>query len=249
MKIDVFEWRAPRANPWLCFANAPGAPPPPPAAPPGVPAPPAATPPAEPPAPPPAAGGEVIQLTSAQLKERLDREFATRMRALGVDPEQAKKDAEEVARLRKEADDRKKAEMTELDRLKAEKAEVEAKMAAAERAAAAATEQAAITRLCAEHGVKDVTYAEFRLRSIPEAERAGKLGEWLEDPLEQARFGTSTPTPPAAQPAQTTTTTPSTGAPAPASSATPGAATAPSKPVDEMTTDEYAAYRRSKHGF
>jgi hypothetical protein len=244
-KSNVFEWSALVAqlerHPWVCFAE--GDPPSAPA--------PAATPPAPAAAPAPTEPAP-ITLTSEQLKERMDRHTAAQLTKLGIDPEQAKKDRDELAKLKAAEEERKKAEMTELDRLKAEKAEADAKAEAAERAVAAAQDQAAIIRLCAENGVKDVAYAEYRLKTIPEAERAGKLAEWLKDDVEKARFAVGGAAP-AKPPAQTTTTTPA-GAPppAPAPGAAPGAPGGgggpPAKPVDDMTDAEYRAHKQSAHG-
>jgi hypothetical protein len=177
----------------------------------------------------------------------MDRAKAAHLAELGLDPDQAKRDREELAEMKAAEEERKKAAMTELDRLKAEKAEAELKIAAAERAAALSAETAAITALCAQSGVRDVDYARYRLKDIPEAERATKLAEWLTDDTERARFNVGSHGPPA--PAQTTTTTPASGAPAPAHGPpTPMAGQGGVKSVDDMTRDEYQAYKQSKHG-
>ena len=239
MKDDVFNWPALEQmleqHPWICYAE--GDPvPPAPAAPPAPPAPPEA------PAP--------ITMTSEQLKERMDRGIAAHMKSLGIDPDQAKKDRDELATMRAAEDERKKAQMSEIDRLKAEKAESDVKVAAAERAAAASADQAAITRLCAESGVRDVAYATYRLADVPEGERAEKLAGWLKDPTEKARFNVGATAAPPKEPAQTTTSTQDGGAPtAPAAGGPPaGAPGGPTKSVDDMTTEEYRVYKQSKHG-
>lgn len=206
---------------------------------------PPATPPASPAAPPspPEPPAETITLTSEQLKERLERTKKQALAEAGFDPTEYERNRQELATLKKEAEDRKKAEMSAIERAELESKEAVSKMVAAEAEAKAAKDEARVTRICASLGIKDVGYAQYRIAHL---EADTDIHEWLkeklEDPTEQARFGIADVAP--VQPKTTTTTDPTKGPPSPP---TPGGG-GPEKPVDEMTREEYQRYKRDKHG-
>lgn len=75
----------------------------------------------------------------------------------------------EREQLRKAEEERKAAEMTEVEKLKAENDKARARLTEIENEAKAARTDAEITRLCAERGIRDIEYAKFKLR----ASRAG----------------------------------------------------------------------------
>lgn len=240
---------------------APGAAPPaaPPAGTPPAGAPPAGAPPAgAPPAgAPPAGGGDPFATfhTKEAFDERLDRATRAKMRELGVDPEQAKKDSAELAAMKEAEEKRRAAEMSDL-----EKAQAEAEKAKVEKAAAEAEKKKAerayeIARLGAAHQVPDLEYLAFRIRSLPEGEdRDEWLTKLLEDPTERVRFGvTPAGDPPAgAKPGEkktTTTTTPKGGGGAPPPGGTGGGAPGEGeKTAMKMTKREFEAHKRQKYG-
>jgi len=173
------------------------------------------------------AAGEQIQLTPEALKARLDREREKSLEAfvksLGFDTLDAahawKAEADKAA---KAAEDRKRAEMAELDRYKADLAEAQqaaaaadAKAKAAEAAAANAATQSRRLELLASKGVSNLRYGLFCLEqaraSDPEADEGKVLDELLAKASEKAALGVAQPTP-VAQPAQTA---PSQSGPAP----------------------------------
>lgn len=215
-------------------------------APPTPPAPPA--PPANPPADPPPAA-PITFPTQEAFNQRLEQAARSRLRELGLpeDPAKVKEALAEAERLRKEESERKKAQLTESDRLKAEAAEAQAKAAAAEAQAAAARSELELTRLCAGLGIKDIAYAQFRLASQKPENPEAWLKEQLASPVERTRFGLDAPAAPGGTPgtppASTTTTQP--GAPPPA----PGGPGQPAqKDAMQMTPKEYAEYKRQRYG-
>lgn len=229
LKFDALKMRAPEHG---LFAEGDETPP----AGGGDPAPP--TPPAaDLPAP---AEQETISLPKDAFQQRIEQAKRAGLKEAGIDPEQVKKDREELAKLKADAEERKKAEMTEKERLETEKAEAVAKAEEATKRAEAATHRAHVVEECAKHGVRDVDYALFRIAKREEGQSISEfLTEILKDDTEKTRFGVSAPgTPPKA----TTTGTPETAPPKPKDGGTPD------KPVEQMTKAEFAAYKRSKHG-
>lgn len=229
----------------------PAAPPPAGAAPP--PPPPAAAPPAG--APPEGGAAFATFHTKEAFEERLDRATRAKLRELGVDPEQAKKDAAELAAMKVAEEKRRTEEMSELEKakadtekLKVEKAEAEAEKQKAERAYE-------IARLGAAHQVSDLEYLAFRVRKVPDdQDRDEWLTKLLEEPAERARFGVPTAGDPPAdgakpKPKATTTSTPKGGAGPPAPGGT-GAAPGEGgeKTAMKMTKAEFADYKRAKYG-
>lgn len=214
------------------------------------PTPPAAAPPANPPANPPPADDEV-RLSKDQLNERLARAQRSAIKKFGVESE------EELAARLKELDDlkkaeeeRKKAAMTEADRIKAEAEEAKAAAARAQAEAAAARAELETERLARSNGVTQVDYMRFKLDShiakLGEEERKtfdrdAYVKQLLQDARERVALGLDAPA--AAAPTQTVSQPASTGPKPPANTPNPpGAGTpAPQKSAMDMSSEEWAA--------
>jgi hypothetical protein len=213
--------------------------------------PPANQPPATPPNTPPPAGTppapEPITFPNAEaFNQRVAQAARAQLRELGVDPDKAKDQLAELERLKAEAAERKKAELSASERAAQEAQEAKARAETAEAAAAAAREELEITRLAAEHGIRDVGYVTYRLGLAKPEDRKAWLAEELKKPTERVRFGLEgTPAAPAAPPANSTTTTPNAVTP-PADQSQNGRP-AP-KDTMSMTPAEYAEYKRQRYG-
>ena len=220
----------------------------------GAVAPPAVAPPVAPAAVPPVdAPGSAFATfhTKEAFEERLDRATRAKLRELGVDPEQAKKDSAELAAMKKADEERRTAEMNELEKVQAEaeKLKTAAESATAEKEKA---ERAyAIARLGAAHQVPDLEYLAFRVRKCPDDEdRDEWLTKLLEDPTERVRFGVTAvdgAKPPEKKKADTTST-PKDGGGAPAPGGSGGAPGEGEKTAMKMTAAEFSDYKRQKYG-
>ncbi len=236
--------------------NTPPAGAPPAGAPPAAPPPAgAAPPPAQPPAGAPPAGGEPFATfhTKEAFDERLDRSTRAKLRELGVDPEKAKKDAEELAAMKKADEERRAAEMSELEKVQAESEKLKTETATAKAEKEKAERAYEIARLGAAHQVPDLEYLAFRVRKCPDdQDRDEWLTKLLEDPVERARFGVPAAAgdPPAdgKKPKATTTSTPAAGPGAPAPGGAGGAPGEGEKAAMKMTASEFADYKRKKYG-
>lgn len=217
-----------------------------------------APPPADPPPadPPPSSGGQPFATfhTKEAFDDRLDRATRARLREMGVDPAQAKKDREELERLKKDQEERRAAEMSELEKAQDAAKKAGEEKAAAEALAARAREEAEIAKLAAAHRVPDLEYLEFRMRKCPEGEdRDEWLTKLLEDPKERVRFGVEEPssgstddTPPGQKKATTSATDPKgNNAPPPKTGGSPEGT---EKTAMKMTKAEFEAYKRQKYG-
>ncbi len=238
-------------------AGAPPAGAPPAAPPPAGAAPPAPAPAGAPPAGAPPEGGSPFATFHSKeaFEERLDRATRAKLRELGVDPEQAKKDAAELAAMKEAEEKRRTEEMSELEKAKAdaEKLKTEATTAKVEKEKAERAYE--IARLGAAHSVPDLEYLAFRVRKVGDDEdRDEWLTKLLEDPVERARFGVpAAGVVPAdgAKPGEkkaTTTSTPKDGGGAPAPGGGGGAPGEGEKTAMKMTASEFSAHKRQKYG-
>jgi len=203
---------------------------------------------AQPPSQPPA---ESIQLTPESLKVRLEREREKGglelVKSLGFESFDAlkawKTDADKTA---KAADERKRAEMAEIDRYKADlaaaqqaAAAADAKAKAAEAAAANAATQSRRLELLASKGVSNLRYGLFCLEqaraSNPEVDEGKALDELIAKASEKAALGVAAP-PPVAQLAQT--------APTPVGPAPNPAGARPAFDASTATPEQWLARKR-----
>ena len=175
---------------------------------------------------PQANGDERLEFTKDAFNKRLEQAQRSAemkaLKALGFDTLEAatafKAAAEKTA---KDVDEKRKAEMDELTRLKTEIAErdkaIEVERVKAKEAkdrADVAESEARLSRLFAERSIKGTgaDYAEFRLgRAALAAKTAGEvfveadfLDTLVKDPVEATRLGITAPTAPVATPASTT---------------------------------------------
>ena len=120
--------------------------------------------------------------TKEQFEERLSRKArAKAAELLGVSPEEAKKALEAYKELQTKEEERRKQEMSELERMQAEKVELESRLKAEQERAEQAAFDLVITRACAERGIKDTDYAKHLI-----LRKANTLGD--EDELDEGAF-------------------------------------------------------------
>lgn len=225
-KFDVFMMLAP-ALAGLCSAEGEGDDPP-------------ADPPKDPPPKDPP-NEEQVTLSKSAFERRIEQAKRAGLRDAGIDPEQVKKDREQLAALQKKEEERAKAAMTEQERLKVEKEEADKRAKESEARATAAEQRAELVALCAKHGIRDVDYAMFRLSKRDEGVSADEfITEALKDDTERSRFGVAaegTPPPPKKP------TSGGKNEPPPKPGDKP-----PEKPVSQMSPQEFAEYKRRTHG-
>lgn len=168
---------------------------------------------------------EMVTLTTKQLNERMERAVRSFIkRELGAESADEIKAARgKLADLERAEEERRKAAMTEQERLQAELAEARR---AADQAAAAA-EQARVdlhlTKLFARHGVRNPDYATWRimdrLNQLPDSEELDEeafLKELLADQRERVALGVDAAEPePRRVEVPPTTTAPAGAAPKP----------------------------------
>jgi len=230
-----------------------------PAATPAAPAPaaaPAAAAPAAAPAADPTTGQPFATFhTKDAFDDRVDRAARAKMRELGVDPEQAKKDAEELAAMKAAEEKRRAAEMSELERAQAEAEKLKAAAAEAEARAVIAGKEAETAKLAAAHRVADLKYLAFRLADCPDdADRDEWLGKLLEDPKERVRFGLEAAAPASDETTDTTAKATTSATPrggpagAPQPPKTGGTPEGSKKGAMGMTAAEFAAHKRATYG-
>lgn len=216
-----------------------------------------------PPTPPPAAAPQVPVVSTGAaadpdwLHERLERAKKSALKeALGIgDAKEVKDRLARLGELEKQAEEAKKAQMSEVERLKAEAAELlKARDAAVERADMV-EHQARIYQLLANQGVKNLDYGFWAINAQWQKQAEGEelderafLDTLLKDPTQRAACGivdAAPATPPAVKGAPATTT-PAIGAP-PQPPAPNGAPQVPGKTAMEWSPDELATYK-SRHG-
>lgn len=218
-------------------ATPPAAPPVPPTPPPAAGGTPPATPPADPPAEP------------SWLKERLEREAKTArekmLKELGyTDADAAKKAAEEHATLKKQADDARKAQLSETEREKERATKAEADLVTERAKFAALEQQSQLNSACAQLGVKNTGYAQFLFTQAraadPTADAAAVLTKALADEGNRSALGAgvvptvTVPTGDTAPPA-----------PTPPGSPPPGGTGPQAFDAAKASTQDWAAYKAS----
>jgi len=165
-----------------------------------------------PPPAPPAAPFAVFE-TSDALNKRLAQATRSELRKeFGTDDLAViKARMARADELEKQEEERKKAAMTEADRLRAEKLEAEQKATRAEAERDQERLQRHIAGECAAKGIKAVDYASFLIEKATDALPAGQqldvakfLDDQLADESKKAAFGISVPAPvPVPDPANT----------------------------------------------
>lgn len=199
--------------------------------------------------PAPAAEPFAVFPDAESFQKRVERETKKRLKDLGIDDvEQAKARLDAAAAAEKAAEEAKRAQMTEIERLRADQAKAQADAKEAMTRAEEAEMRAHLHRVFAEEGIRNFDYGFFavtrKLATIPEDETLDErayLRELAKDPTQAAALGIAPPPAQAAPSAQRpATSTPVAGsAPLP-----PGAgAPAPAKTAFDMSPAEWAAYK------
>lgn len=193
-------------------------------------------------------GAESLTFDPKSFQARLDRHARSVLSGIGFEsPEAAKAAREKLAALEKAEEERKLAEMTEIDRLKAQLSAKEAAEAAAKAALEAEKFTARLERSCFAKGAKNTGYARFLVEQARSAAGGAEvdvdaiLDAALKDDASKAALGIATPAPVVTTPATTTPTAPGSAAPVPPA---PGSGNGV-KSVKDMNPDEYAVWKRS----
>lgn len=183
-----------------------------------------------PPAPvaaPPAAepAEDTVTLTTKQLNERMERAVRSFLkRELGAESADEIKAARgKLADLERAEEERRKAAMSEQEKLQAELAEARKAAEAASAAAEQARVDLHLTKLFARHGVRNPDYATWRimdkLNQLPDSEELDEeayLRELIADQRERVALGVDAPEPePRKVEVPPTTTASTAGAPKP----------------------------------
>lgn len=187
------------------------------------------------------------------FQKRIEREARKRLKDLGIDdPEQAKVRLDAAAALEKQAEEARRAQMSEVERLRTDLAEKERAATGAMSRAEEAEMKAHLYRVFAEKGIRNFDYGFFaitnKLASMPDEETLDErafLDELAKDPSQAVALGIAAPAPaaPPTRPAPVTST-PSGGFPPTAPQ--PGAP-APAKTAFDMTPAEWTAFK-SRNG-
>lgn len=205
------------------------------------------------PAPPtPPTPGEPFAVfpDAESFQKRIEREARKRLKDLGIDdPEQAKVRLDAAAALEKQAEEAKRAQMSEVERLRGDLAEKERAASGAMSRAEEAEMRAHLYRVFAEKGVRNFDYGYFaierKLASMPDDETLDErafLDELAKDPSQAVALGIAAP-PAAPAPARLApvTSTPSSGG-FPPTAPQPGAP-GPTKTAFDMTPAEWSQYK------
>lgn len=176
---------------------------------------------------PPAAepAEDTVTLTTKQLNERMDRAVRSFLkRELGAESADEIKAARgKLADLERAEEERRKAAMSEQEKLQAELAEARKAAEAASAAAEQARVDLHLTKLFARHGVRNPDYATWRimdkLNQLPDSEELDEeayLRELIADQRERVALGVDAPAPePRKVEVPPTTTSSTAGAPKP----------------------------------
>lgn len=202
--------------------------------------------PAAPPATPPAAPAAPFATfpDSASFDARVDREARKRMKErFGMTDEELEKKLAIAAKLEKEAEERRQAELTEQQRLQEEAAAAKAAQEAAIDAKEEAELKAHLFETFAKKRIANFDYAMFKVTSklatLEEGEELDEdayLAELLENPTERlALMGEPSKAPAKKEGATTTGTDPKDDPPAPP----PGGGPPTKKSATDMTPDEF----------
>ncbi len=156
------------------------------------PADPAATPPASPPAadPPPAdppSGDKIEFKDSKALGERMDRNYRSKLKGIGVeDPDKLKDDLKELEDLRKAREEQRLSDLSEQERLKEEQRVEKERADNAEKALKEMRADNQVRDLCSELNISNISYARFKLAEAAKShtgEEAFDPKKALEDAL------------------------------------------------------------------
>lgn len=201
-----------------------------------------AAPQAAPPAASPEPAEDTVTLTTKQLNDRMERAVRSFLkRELGAESADEIKAARgKLADLERAEEERRKAAMSEQEKLQAELAEARKAAEAASAAAEQARVDLHLTKLFARHGVRNPDYATWRimdkLNQLPDSEELDEeayLRELLSDQRERIALGVEAlaEAPPAPRKVEVPPTTTASTAGAPKPPAT-NAATAPRSAYD-----------------
>jgi hypothetical protein len=193
---------------------------------------------------------DTVTLTTKQLNERMERAVRSFLkRELGAESADEIKAARgKLADLERAEEERRKAAMSEQEKLQAELAEARKAADAASAAAEQARVDLHLTRLFARHGVKNPDYATWRimdkLNQLPESEELDEeayLRELLSDQRERVALGVETPAEAAPRKVEVppTTTAPAGSAPKPP----PANPVQPPKTAMDMSPAEWARHK------
>ena len=149
----------------------------------------APAPPATVPEPPPPSGDASINMTSEQLRERMDRDRATYLKSLGFESEEELTAMQTAQAERVEAEEKARREqMSREEKLQEDVAKQTQRADDAEAQAEALRWDQHVSEICASLGVKNVKYARFVVESAIEA--AGEDGPefdvtaWLQERID-----------------------------------------------------------------
>lgn len=204
------------------------------------------TPPANPAATPP--DEETLTIPKGAFAERLARHHRTQLReTFGTeDATELKSRLERLAAYEAAEEERRKAQMTEIERAKAEAEEARVRAAKLEQELDARAFEARVAAACAAKGIRNTEYAMFSV--IQAAESLGEggsldldsyLAERLADPMTRAALGVESAPPVVATPATTTPVTSPGAAPPP-----PGVAP-PAPSAFDLDTKAWAARKQA----
>ncbi len=172
----------------LAPGNTPGtAPPVTPGTTPATPAP--ATPPPAPVIPEPP-GEDKISFSSKTLNDRLQRERASLLKSLGFESE------EQARTVREQAEATRRASLTREQQLEEENRQLKTQRDEAVTAAAAAAFDAELVSMCAERGIREVSYARYLVSNGGQEAKASMgtfLDEQLKDERKKLAFGIEVP--------------------------------------------------------
>lgn len=182
-----------------------------------------------------------VAMSQEAFTERLARAKRSAFKDLGFDdPEQLKAFVEQSKKLQEQAEERRKAEMSEIERLREEAQREAQRREQLESQLAEERYNAQVAAACSKLGIRDLDYAGYVVSkaasSLPEGQELSieaTLSERLKS--NAAAFGvvTNAPTPATTTPTEDKPTAPS------------GAAAVKSKPVGQMSDTEFAAHMAS----
>jgi hypothetical protein len=188
-----------------------------------------------------------IKLTSAKLKERLDRSFASRLRErFGGDETELRTKLDEFEAFKAKEEEARKAQQTREEQLAEAKAQLEAQLEAERERREAAEMQHQLARDCAALNISNIQYAEHLIFDAMETHEGDDfdarafLQQVMEDEKQKTALGVALPPTKVSAPVTTTTT----DQPQPSE---PGKKSMPTD-VMSMTREEYQKYKRQKHG-
>lgn len=177
---------------------------------------------AAPVAPAPEAPAAISFPTTEAFNARVEQAARSMLKKeIGVgDLKTIKERMDQAEAFQKAEEERKAAQMSELERERAARLAAESEAAKYREEAAAAAFDAHLTRICAERGIKDVDYAKYRVQSAAQAleegapplDEAAFLDQLLAEPRYRAALGVdevapAVPVEPSRSPALTTPVT------------------------------------------